>query len=272
MAFEVRVNGQTVYKEDAQVDSVSLMSARGELYRAGMAPSDGVIDVVLNRVTSGSPIRLDQLEAAQRKFNADLVKGELAGETPYQVNPNMSQQQGVGENTLTPGGVDSEASQQRSFAPPSRDLAEGLDPQDHETRTARLEAFGQHGDADKAIADHPAPDNRATTAEQGAEPAQTVFTSPADNLRPTPEQQSQAEPEVQETGQVITDGAQNNPVPPETTPEGNIGATPQESQNFNFGLSEGATGGSGPAGPTPPSEQAQFSGGGTSATGGTNAP
>lgn len=257
--FEVRVNGQVVYKEEAQVDSVALMSARGELYRAGMTPQDGVIDVVLHRVTSGSPIRLDQLEAFQRQQQASFVEGQLAGERPYEVSHDMRGDQGAHDNTLRPGGVESNPQQPQNFGPPTRDLAEGLDPRDHETRTARLEAYAQHGDADRAISDNPGQD-AATTAEQGATPENTVSTSPADNTPPTEEQQAQADTQPEETGQVVTDGETPAP-PPETTPAGNPGATPQSSVDFGFGLSDGATGGSGPTGPTPPSEDAQSSGG-----------
>src|SRR3982751_1326678 len=127
--FEVRVNGEPVTKSEAQVIGVSLRSARGELYKAGIS-NEGVIDLVLETVNAGDPMRLDQLEAAQRRFNASLVEGQVTGTPPQEIDRTFAKNQGIQDDTLRPGGPSSEIAQQGTTAPPQHDLTSGLDPSD----------------------------------------------------------------------------------------------------------------------------------------------
>lgn len=250
MTFEVRVQGQPVYKEEAQVIGVSVQSARGELYRAGIS-TEGVIDIRLQTVNPGDPIRLDQLEEAQRRWNAEIVQGQATGTPPLQIGNDMMVRQQADDSTLRPGGVQSNQPQQ-DFGPPSRDLSEGLDPRDSEALTRRIEAYGQHGDADRAIDEvGPTDANAPTTAEQGATPA------PNEGLQP---------PQPSPTGQVLTPGGVdlNSVPPPESTPPGPSpegltgggeptpagGATPDQSQPGGVPQGEGFNL-SGPAEPQP---------------------
>jgi hypothetical protein len=149
--FEVRVNGETVHQEAAQVIGISLMSARGELYHGGIS-TEGVVDVVLDLVHAGDPLRLDQLEAAQAKTAAAIVENEVTGSTPWVPSEGMTAKQKIGDSTTRPGG-DGEADE--FVSPPSVDLSQDLDPSDEATLTARVEAFTDSGDAQKAVDDNP---------------------------------------------------------------------------------------------------------------------
>jgi hypothetical protein len=216
--FEVRVNGQPVYKESAQVIGVSLQSARGELYRAGIS-TEGIIDLRVEIENPRDPIRLDQLEEARRRWEAEMVQGQITGTAPLQLGNDMHKRQGFDDSTLRPGGV-ATMTQQQDFGPPSRDLSVDLDPRDSDALTRRLNAYAQHGDADRAIEEN----------------------GPSEELSaPTPPPTDEPSP----TGQFLTpsgDSGSNAP-PPESTPDGTIegqgsgesavpagGATPDLSQ------------------------------------------
>jgi hypothetical protein len=151
--FEVRVNGQPVHKEEAQVIGVSLMSARGELYKAGIS-TEGVIDVVLQTVSPADPIRLDQLDEARLQFERDRVAGVVVGTAPG-ITADMGARQTPSGAGVLPGYEGGKNVSQGQQPPPSRDLSEGLDPADSEALTKRIEAYNESGDADKAIEDNP---------------------------------------------------------------------------------------------------------------------
>jgi hypothetical protein len=186
VAFEVRVNGQPVHLEEGQVTAVSVQSARGELYRAGIS-TEGVIDVVLDVVPSGGPRRLDQI-----------------------------------------------------VAPPSVDLAQGLDPRDEATLSARVEAFNSTGDAQRAVDENPPNSDIGATAEQGGSPTDEANREAQRRATdPTPEEALPEQPNMPSsegtpgptseggTGEfpIGTENVQTPPSqvvpPPESTPEGN---------------------------------------------------
>lgn len=213
MTFEVRVNGETVSKTDQQVIGVSLMSARGELYRAGIS-TEGAIDIVLQTVNAGDPIRLDQLERAQNEMNRSLVEGEITGTAPWSPSDGLTAKQQVGDVTLHPGSEN--RTEQAQTQPPAVDLAQGLTPADHEILTARIDAFNSHGDAQRAINDNPLDESRAQSAEQGAVPQQpeTGVGTPSEGVTNT----------NAPSFSLPTPNESPGAPPPESTPEGNLGS------------------------------------------------
>lgn len=162
MGFEVRVNGEKVAFCEEQVTGFHVMSPRGELFAGGIS-TEGVIDIVLDKVTAGGPVRLDQLDALQLATQSAQREGELAGNAPVVVGHDMN---------VTQGGL---AGDTPNYPPPSHDLSEGLSPNDGETLTIRIEEYFTHGDARRAIDENPA--GAASTGPQTAE--QGATTSPA---------------------------------------------------------------------------------------------
>ena len=165
--FEVRVNGNPVHKEEAQVIGVSLQSARGELYKAGIS-TEGVIDVILQTVKPGDPIRLDQLDEARRQFERARTEGKVTGTAPLVMPGDMASSQFPSGEGVLPG-VEGGTVSQQNQPPPDRDLSEGLDPSDSEALTKRIEAYNETGDATKAIEDNPP--SESTPTEPAPEPA-----------------------------------------------------------------------------------------------------
>jgi hypothetical protein len=162
--FEVRVNGAPVHKEELQVVGVSLQSARGEMYRAGIS-TEGVVDLRLETVQPGSNIRLDQLDAARAAWERErIANAPEPGPTPPPIGHDMAAKQQVPVSTVLPGVEGGEVSDQPTQGPPDQDLSVGLDPSDDAALTARIEAYNESGDAAKAIADNP-------PSEPGTEPA-----------------------------------------------------------------------------------------------------
>lgn len=151
MTFRVRYQGEDILTIDEQVTGVHLQTARGETSAVGLALTDGVVDLVLDVVMPGSPPRLDQIESANIQAIRDRgEEGVIVGVNPRASTaaPGLLTNQGVHDETLRAGGV---RGQTDVLVHPSRDIAEGLDPNDVDARTARLEAFGDHGDIDRAI-------------------------------------------------------------------------------------------------------------------------
>lgn len=157
MTFKLRLDGKEIASVDEQVLSVRLQTARGETAATGIAPNEGVVDIILEKVAPGGPIRLDQLEARQMQEIRDRAEeGMSVGfARDFQVNPQgLRADQGVHDETLREGGP--RRNDQTVTSGPSRDLSEGLAQGDTETLTARLEAFAEHGDTDRAISENPA--------------------------------------------------------------------------------------------------------------------
>jgi hypothetical protein len=190
MPFSLRYRGETILTVDEQVLGVAIQTARGETATTGIAPNEGVVDIVLNTVAAGGPPRLDQIEMAAVQATRDrAVEGQSVGRVrDFDVEPTRSTQ-GFHDETLREGGVD--RGQEQVFTQgPSVDLAQGLHPSDSETLTARIEAFSDHGDAQRAIKDNQ-PSGQGFTAEKGATPSGTASDSvsssdspPSDVARP----------------------------------------------------------------------------------------
>lgn len=166
MPFSVRYRGQIILTVDEQVTAVRVQSARGETSATGISPDEGVVDLVLDLVAPGGPVRLDQLEMAQRQFLQDRSPvGTIVGQVrDFEVQPTRSSQ-GFHDETTRIGDVERGQSQVFSQGP-SRDLAFGLSPRDTDTLNSRVQAYGEHGDADRAISDNP-PNSGGFTAEEG---------------------------------------------------------------------------------------------------------
>jgi hypothetical protein len=165
--MEIRINGEKVWDTDEQVTGVAVQSARGELYRAGIS-TEGVLDLRVDVVRPGDPPRLDQVEAQQRRETAARVEGQVSGPSELESDRSKIAQQTIGDSTLHPGGENT-APVQATPVPPSVDLASGLDPDSPnftEVVSARVDAFNEHGDAQKAIDDNPA-DGGSSVGETG---------------------------------------------------------------------------------------------------------
>ncbi len=232
MSFSLRVDGEVVYTVDEQVTGVHVMSARGEVAVMGIS-TEGVVDIVLDKVAPGSPVRLDQVEAAQQQALRDRAEeGVVVGSPrPDSVVPVEGQltSQGVHTETLRPGGVDKEAVQTSMITHPTRDLFDGLQPNDTDTRTARIEAFGEHGDVQKAIDECPAGSGSRQTSEEPVVSSDSVS-------------QGSPGPETADTGvegspaPLATDtGTEGSPLP-SAPEEGGGGESPQPSPSpLNLG-------------------------------------
>lgn len=184
MPFSLRLDGEVIATVDEQVTAVRVMTARGESSATGIAPHEGVVDIILDRVAPGGPPRLDQIEAAQLQAIRDRSQeGMRVGYArDLQVNPKgLQATQGIHDETLREGGVDPAIRQSHVVGGPSHDLGSGLSPSDTEVLTARLDAFGQHGDAQRAIRDNPA--SGSFTAESGYT-ATDSLSSPDDRRTP----------------------------------------------------------------------------------------
>lgn len=83
MSFEVRINGQRVWSTDRQVTRIAMQGNRGEIGAAGIGPADGVVDLFVQEVAPGGPLRLDQVEAAQQAFIRDVAEGTETGTGTY---------------------------------------------------------------------------------------------------------------------------------------------------------------------------------------------
>lgn len=106
MSFEVRVNGESVWKTELQVDQVSVQSARGEIGRMGVAPTDSVVDIVVAEIAAGGPMRLDHLENLQSKTTKEFRRNEkAAGLTAdrYNAPDSMHGHQGTPTYTVEEG-------------------------------------------------------------------------------------------------------------------------------------------------------------------------
>lgn len=182
MPLDIRLDGDVIATIDEQVLGVSLQTARGTVSAAGLAPGDGVVDLIIDRVAAGGPPRLDQIEAqALEEQRARQPEGTKIGFAPTEVPTPVAADQGFHDETLRPGGVDRERSARPINQAPARDLAAGLDPGDTEALNARIEAFNEHGDADRAIKE-----NKATITDPTAEDGRTEPTLPPPAPAPSP--------------------------------------------------------------------------------------
>lgn len=153
--FRLLVNGKEVERFAEQVTKVTLMTARGAVGQAGISPTDGSVDLQVEFAQPGGPIRLDHIENQAAQAIRDRGEGQRTGQLDPQVDKSLIGTQGGQDYTAREGGVDA-VSNEEIVAPPSRDLTEGLDSDDVEGRTRRIEDFTRSGDADAVISGEPA--------------------------------------------------------------------------------------------------------------------
>lgn len=170
--LDVRLDGEVIATIEEQALAVRIQTSRGETSATGLGPDDGVIDLIIDRVPPGGPPRLDQLEAQTMQDIRDRSpEGTVIGfARDHQVHPSgLSATQGTHTETLREGGVDTELTRRtRSNGQvPQVDLAEGLQAGDVEVRSARLTAFAEHGDAQRAIDDNPADGSGGSSGQDG---------------------------------------------------------------------------------------------------------
>jgi hypothetical protein len=83
VAFELRINGQRVWSSERQVTRISMQSGRGEIGAAGISPTDGVVDIFIEEVSPGGPVRLDELDRARDEAIRDVDEGTQVGAPTY---------------------------------------------------------------------------------------------------------------------------------------------------------------------------------------------
>lgn len=161
MSFNILVDGEKVATVDEQVTKVSVMTSRGTAAEVGIA-DEGAIDIILTKAVPGGPRRLDHIEAQQRKENAERVEGQVTGQPAYNASKELTGTQGP--HTYTADGEGVTTTDAPKQLPPDRDLAEGLEADQSDILTARIEAFNSSGDAQAAIDDNPADGSGSGTA------------------------------------------------------------------------------------------------------------
>lgn len=181
--FTLRMNGEVVAEVDEQVTKVRLITAQGEASATGIPLDVGVVDIVLDTVAPGGPPRLDQIEQMEAQAWRDRAReGVPVGNPPLEaLAPAEGQRarQGYHVETLRPGGVDRKEQGTTVHNHPLKDLFGDLEPGDTATRTARIEAFGKHGDYDRALKDNPPGSGRQAEEEVAAKKAPTKQTAGA---------------------------------------------------------------------------------------------
>lgn len=197
MPFEVLFDGEVVVSVSEQVTGVRIQTTRGETSVTGIAPNEGAIQLILDRVAPGGPPRLDQVEESEmQKLRDRSEPGTVVGfPRDHQVNiAGLKGGQGYHNETTREGGVDLAQRRGSALGAPSKDLSEGLLPHDTKTRTARLEAFADHGDADRAIRDNKPGSEGRTAPVEKSETTTTVSEStteePKESEAPKPQVKS----------------------------------------------------------------------------------
>lgn len=144
--------GDVILEIGRQCLSATLRTARGSGPPTFLSDDDGVIELVIEKVPTGGPVRLDQLEAAQVQAIRDrATEGETVGLTDNALSGEdarvMATRQGVHTDTLGEGRGRNEDPPLGGF--PVKDLAADLDPSDVEGRTAAIEKFNSGRSDDK---------------------------------------------------------------------------------------------------------------------------
>lgn len=173
MTFRILVDGEEKASCDEQVTRVSIMTPSGVRSEFGIA-DEGAIDIVLTKAQPGGPMRLDHLENLKRQQESKRVEGLSAGQLPGEAPKALTDTQGPHSYIAT--GEEPSETEQRTVTPPSVDLAEGLEASDEATRTARLDAYANSGDANKAIKDNP-PGSGGSSSSEDDDTTDTAPTS-----------------------------------------------------------------------------------------------
>lgn len=107
MAFQLRINGQQVWTSERQVTRISMQSGRGEIGAAGISPQDGVIDIFVEEVSPGGPLRLDEVERARDESIRATDEGTEVGSPAYAPPTDANKpHQGVPSRDVPAGGPD----------------------------------------------------------------------------------------------------------------------------------------------------------------------
>ena len=191
--FEIRVNGETVWKTDLDVDGVSLQSARGEAGRIGIS-TEGVVDVIVTEIARGGNRRLEHVEALERlKRNEiaseDQLRGNLAADR-YVLPRDTARQQG--EHVYTAASAEEEErimeNQEIYTGPiPDRDLAAGLDGTNEDNTdelNRRIEGFSESGSAEEVMKDVDADATQKRQAEAHKAQKENSFLASGDSGKP----------------------------------------------------------------------------------------
>lgn len=103
--FQLRINGQQVWTSERQVTRIAMQSDRGEIGSAGLAPTDGVIDIFIEEVQPGGPVRLDEIERARDEFVRNTPEGTTVGLPSYAPDTDANKPtQGVPSRDAEAGG------------------------------------------------------------------------------------------------------------------------------------------------------------------------
>ena len=84
MTYEVRVNGEKVWSTDNRVVRISGQSARGEMFAAGIADTDGVVDLFVEEAVSAGTPRLDEIDDMKQAAIRSVPEGTIVGTPPYE--------------------------------------------------------------------------------------------------------------------------------------------------------------------------------------------
>lgn len=147
--FRIVHEGEVILEIEQHVLSAVLRTARGSGPPTFLADDDGVVELVIEKVPTGGPMRLDQLEAAQIQAIQDRATvGEPVGINTNSINGEearmMRTRQGVRTDTLGEGlGRNEDPPSLRGF--PLRDLTEGRSTP--EERTKAIEDFDRDKDS-----------------------------------------------------------------------------------------------------------------------------
>lgn len=149
MPFRILLDGEEIASVDEQVTRLSVMTSRGVGAEVGIA-DEGAVDIQLTRVVPGGVRRLDELEREQIERDRErAAEGEPVGAPP----------------TNAPRELNTNQFGEKNNPPPDVDLSQGLESDDSDTLTARVNAFSSGGDAQKAIDDNPPGTGTSTPLE-----------------------------------------------------------------------------------------------------------
>lgn len=140
MTFRILVDGDEVFSTDDQILRASVMTGRGEAAAVGLN-NEGAIDIQLTRVHAGGPVRLDHLDAFADAQQRARAQDRTTGDAPAEVPRDLLLRQGISPVTAVPPGVEVPGPQPTGAVGPDEDLAEGLDVDDTEGRTAAVNKF-----------------------------------------------------------------------------------------------------------------------------------
>lgn len=146
-------DGDVILEIEEQVVSATLRTGRGSAPPTFLDATTGVVELVIEKVPSGGPLRLDQIEAAQFKALRDRsTEGETIGLSSSAVSGDaariLNTPQGAQFDTLGKGA--SKDNEKPEMSPTlDKDLSKDLEQDDVDGRTAAINAFDSGDSKDK---------------------------------------------------------------------------------------------------------------------------